>query len=152
MKNTFLFLVILLILGLSYTKKEIKQIKEDFSSFAQVENPPVSARIFLNSVEEDSIFGSGTFVKNITSDGILSLQVEANLPLNGGGDFNNTDVIYKVFIPQKGDVMILNRSNDGFYRGEVHLVGSKDDYKNIEKVVITAEGTAGLKPVLAGIF
>ena len=125
--------------------------KEEFSSFSSIKCP-VSAQTYLNSVDPDSMQGSGTASKSLDNDNTLTIYLEANLPLAVGGNFNNENVVYRVF-HKNTPLMHLTRHNDGFYKGTYTSPDStNDDFNTIDHLSIIATDEKGDIPILLGTF
>lgn len=155
-----LFIIIpLVLIGVSlaiyflFIKKSSKKSTETFSDLITDTQYPAVSRTYLTSVSLNTINGSGTCIKTLDTDNILSIQVEANLPLGIGGDFNNENVIYRVFTQDNKPLMSLSRLPDGFYRGLYTLSDSSaSDFSSISSIIVTASDESGDTPVLSGSF
>lgn len=144
--------IFLIIICLFVIKTPILDNIETFSPFKSV--PCVSSsRIYLNSVDENAIQGTGVALKSLNRDNSLNFYIEANLPIAHGSVYTNENIVYQV-LNNDNYLLSLERHNDGFYKGQLTIPNSSNSfYKSLQHISIVAViDQSTTIPVISGLF
>jgi hypothetical protein len=144
---------VILLTMLTRPKKSVEEFY-NFNDFVKNEEVHISKSVYLVSTTKDTIQGSATVYKRLDKK-LFTIYCEANLPLAVGGNFTNDNIVYQLYggiAPSKLELLTnLERSPDGFYKGNFfNGESTRDYYNNMKYFKIFSNDEKGLFPILKG--